>query len=193
MEHYFLDLACWPTDPPLLCVLFFDASQDKTVPSRTFDPRFRFPINIMRLLYTLNSTRLRCHDDRCVYQRCYNKKGRERDKEINSSFLHHSHLLYPFTWILVVHAKLITFLSPSFYCSGSVHVFLWFLFVLLFRSFYVTLILVRLLGFLMLHSIYHLFYIVPLLARPSPSAFPYIRSAFIITHTSSLLTRLFLR
>lgn len=100
------------------------------------------------------------------YQRCYNKKGEKekerRGKEIISSFLPHPHLLYPFTWILVVHANLITFSLPFLLAVVLLFIPVSFVCVLLFRSFYVTLILVRLLGFLMLHSIYHLFYIIPL-------------------------------
>lgn len=150
----------------------------------------------MRLLYTLNSICLYCsHDDRCFINNFINKKGEKaRDcfvsyvRNILFSLMSISYIRFS---AILVDANLITFSLPFFLlevilvCDFPVYSFLFCSSVPCFS----TLILVRLLGFLMLHSIYHLFYIVPA-PRSSPYALPYIRSAFIITHTSSL-TRFF--
>lgn len=129
------------------------------------------------------------------YQQCYKQEGRESKRLLRLicseyTVLPHVHLLYPFQcdpcWCKSYHFfSPLLLLEVILFCVFPVYSFLFCSSVPCFS----TLILVRLLGFLMLHSIYHLFYIVPA-PRSPPSTFPYIRSAFIITHTSSL-TRFF--
>lgn len=165
--------ANWSFAPlPRLCFLFlFCRPRSTTVPHsrRTFDPRFRFPVNMLRLVYTHSTLHaLFCHDDRSFYQRCYQQEGREIKRLLRLT-------CSEFTFLSQTHSLTFSFYVDPYLCK-SYH---FFSFLLSFFPFLLAMVLL----FFPVYSFFLFCCSVPLLLYANistPVGFSYVTILFTI-------------